>query len=122
MSYNQTRHYNNYDNDGDDRDMETENIVKHFRDCFEFIEEAKKQNGNVLVHCQAGVSRSASVVIGYLMHSRKLPYAEAFKLVKEKRGIIAPNSGFVKQLKMFEKNNFLLPGGGDQENNSHQQL
>jgi protein-tyrosine phosphatase len=59
----------------------------------------KKQNRKVLVHCAAGVSRSASFVIAYIMKSRKIGFDEAYTFVKSKRPIITPNSGFVKQLK-----------------------
>lgn len=44
---------------------------------------------NVLVHCMAGVSRSASLVIAYLMKSRNIGFNEAFGLVKSKRKIVS---------------------------------
>jgi len=53
----------------------------------------------IFVHCFAGISRSASVVIGYLMKEKKISYKKAFDFVKKKREIIKPNSNFVKQLK-----------------------
>ena len=58
----------------------------------------------VLVHCQVGMSRSATIVIGYLM--RKFPdmtLNKAFRFVKSKRPIVNPNEGFIKQLKSFER-------------------
>lgn len=64
-----------------------------------FINAAKAQNGTVLVHCNAGVSRSASVVIGYLIMVGGFSYGEAYDLVKSKRSCIRPNDGFLKQLK-----------------------
>ncbi|KAH8274946.1 hypothetical protein KR018_001788 [Drosophila ironensis] len=65
----------------------------------EFIEEAQRSRGCVLVHCNAGVSRSASVVIGYLMQRRDMCYEEAYNLVKSWRPCIQPNAGFTQQLK-----------------------
>ena len=50
-------------------------------------------------HCAAGVSRSASILIAYLMREKKMKYQEAHDFVKSKRSIIIPNSGFVQQLK-----------------------
>jgi len=45
-----------------------------------------------------GVSRSASVLIAFLMKEYKLRYKEAFELVNKKRKFIAPNEGFLQQL------------------------
>jgi protein-tyrosine phosphatase len=75
-------------------------IIVHFKDCIQFIEEA---NGNVYVHCMAGISRSVTIVIAYLMWKNKLPYKDAYWFVKNKRKFISPNEGFVKQLKKFEE-------------------
>ena len=41
-----------------------------------------------------GISRSSTIVIAYLMFSKKLTYRSAYNLVKEKRHIILPNTGF----------------------------
>lgn len=66
---------------------------------FEFIENSLKIGGRVLVHCNQGVSRSSSVVIGYLMKKLRYNFSEAYGLVKSKRECIQPNAGFMKQLK-----------------------
>ncbi|KRK00646.1 dual specificity protein phosphatase 19 [Drosophila yakuba] len=65
----------------------------------EFIEEAHRSQGCVLVHCNAGVSRSPSVVIGYLMKRRDMCFEDAYNLVKSWRPCIQPNAGFIQQLK-----------------------
>ena len=57
---------------------------------------------NILVHCAAGASRSASFTIAYLMRKNKMDRDDAFKFVKERRKIIRPNSYFMKQLKDYE--------------------
>lgn len=44
----------------------------------------------------AGVSRSATIVIAYLMKKRKLSYDDAFKFVKTRRVIVWPNDGFIE--------------------------
>ncbi|RWS28659.1 dual specificity protein phosphatase 19-like protein [Leptotrombidium deliense] len=69
--------------------------------CIEFIDDCRKASGVCLVHCNAGVSRSASVVIAYLIHTRSITYEEAFDIVKRARPCINPNSGFVNQLKLW---------------------
>jgi Icc-related predicted phosphoesterase len=59
--------------------------------------------GNVLVHCEQGMSRSATIVIAYLMYSMDITYQQAHLLVKRARPFICPNDGFVEQLQIFEK-------------------
>ena len=61
-------------------------------------------NGKVLIHCQAGISRSPTIVIAYLMKVNKLTMNNAYNEVKDKRCIIGPNIIFLSQLYDFEKN------------------
>nr|XP_006636628.1 PREDICTED: dual specificity protein phosphatase 19 [Lepisosteus oculatus] len=77
-------------------------ITSYFQECSEFIEQVKAQNGVVLVHCNAGVSRSASIVIGYLMSTEGLRFDDAFALVKNARPAICPNLGFMEQLRNYK--------------------
>lgn len=60
------------------------------------------QDGVVLVHCNAGVSRAAAIVIGFLMNSEEIPFISAFSLVKNARPSICPNSGFMEQLRTYQ--------------------
>jgi len=60
------------------------------------------------VHCMAGVSRSPSVVIAYLMHSEKLSFDQALSLLKHARPVVEPNCAFIYQLQLFEKMQFVL--------------
>lgn len=78
-----------------------ENIAQHFNASFEFIESARIQGG-ALVHCNAGVSRSASIVIAYLMRKHELSYQQAFDFVRAKRACADPRPLFVDQLKAYE--------------------
>ncbi|XP_043942245.1 dual specificity protein phosphatase 14-like [Protopterus annectens] len=70
------------------------------------INQMEKNNGRTLVHCVAGVSRSASLVIAYLMKYHKLSLVEAHDWVKARRPIIRPNSGFWQQLIDYERKLF----------------
>ena len=59
-----------------------------------------------LIHCSAGVSRSATFVIAFLMIKRKMNLKEAYDLVKSKRSQISPNKGFMIQLNNLEASLF----------------
>lgn len=56
----------------------------------------------ILVHCHAGISRSASVVIYYLMRSKNISFGDALNFLREKRPIVNPNEGYTKQLLQIE--------------------
>ncbi|XP_054758920.2 dual specificity protein phosphatase 10-like [Lytechinus pictus] len=85
------------------RDNGLINLRVHFQAALEFIEEARRRNARVLVHCHAGISRSSTVVIAYVMKHMNQPMTQAYQFVKSKRPIIAPNLGFVGQLMEFEQ-------------------
>ena len=82
-------------------DIPETNIISYFPQCFEVLDDAVKSDGCVLVHCKAGVSRAAAVVIGYLIRQNDMDYQQAFDFVKSKRPSIKPNPGFVAQLKEY---------------------
>lgn len=75
-------------------------ISDHFDETYQFIKESLKEH-NVLVHCQVGASRSASILIAFLMRELNLRYQDAFNFVKKQRKIIEPNEGFVEELLQF---------------------
>ncbi|XP_053320575.1 dual specificity protein phosphatase 26 [Spea bombifrons] len=70
----------------------------HFYPAAEFIHKALRQKrGKILVHCAVGVSRSATLVLAYLMIHHNMTLVDAITTVKDRRGII-PNRGFLRQL------------------------
>ncbi|KZT12306.1 DSPc-domain-containing protein [Laetiporus sulphureus 93-53] len=68
-----------------------------------WIDDRLRRGVNVLVHCQQGVSRSAAIVIAYLIYTQNMTYDSAFNFVKRRRACIKPNSGFVKALQEWEQ-------------------
>ncbi|NXM23986.1 DS13B phosphatase, partial [Oxyruncus cristatus] len=70
----------------------------HFYPVAHYIREAlNSPRGKVLVHCAMGVSRSATLVLAFLMICEDMSLADAIRTVRSHRGI-CPNSGFLKQL------------------------
>ncbi|UYV66581.1 DUSP3 [Cordylochernes scorpioides] len=72
-------------------------LDNYFDKAANFIQKALESGGKVLVHCRAGISRSATLVIAFLMIKKGLSVQEALKTVRAKRAII-PNDGFLRQL------------------------
>ena len=92
----------------DDTTMEADKMPDHFEKAAKFIDDAlindnKEKKNRVFIHCMAGVSRSASVVISYLMKSRNYTLCDGYIHVKKCRSRIMPNQGFLKRLIEFEK-------------------
>ncbi|XP_005734244.1 dual specificity protein phosphatase 16 [Pundamilia nyererei] len=87
-----------------------EKILPWLDRSVEFIEKAKASNARVLVHCLAGISRSATIAIAYIMKRMDMSLDEAYRFVKEKRPTISPNFNFLGQLLDFEKKIKSPPG------------
>jgi len=66
--------------------------------CFSAIDDAMSKSKAVLVHCDAGASRSASVVCAWLMRKYHIDFNEALRRLREKRPCVDPNAGFQRQL------------------------
>ncbi|KAM3236684.1 hypothetical protein P3L10_016721 [Capsicum annuum] len=80
------------------RDSSSEHITSILYDVFDYFEDVREQHGRVFVHCYQGVSRSTSLVIGYLMWREGQSFDDAFEYVKAARGIADPNIGFACQM------------------------
>lgn len=78
-------------------------IYPHFRPCYDFISECLSASNRVLVHCMQGVSRSATIVIAFLMIRYRLTVEQADFIVKARRNVISPNAGFYKALAKLEE-------------------
>lgn len=82
-------------------DDESSDLSPYFEKVVEFIE-AGKRAGGVLVHCCAGQSRSAALIMAYLISSQKMSTIEAWNVVKNVRPSARPNQGFLRQLAIWE--------------------
>lgn len=71
--------------------------------CILFSDEARDLKQGVLVHCLAGVSRSVTITVAYLMQTKKLTLNEAYDYVKTCKPNISPNFNFMGQLLEFQR-------------------
>lgn len=83
------------------QDVASARLDRHFEACSSFISEGLAE-GAVLVHCQAGQSRSPTVVIAHLMREKRWTAASALRFVQKKRASVHPNPGFMDQLRALE--------------------
>jgi protein-tyrosine phosphatase len=83
----------------DDYDQQ---IDKYFEESIKFINNCRKNNGRILIHCYAGISRSATITIAYIMKMNKYKFIDTYKYVKKQRSIVEPNLDFKKSLKKWE--------------------
>lgn len=58
-------------------------------------------DSKILIYCNSGISRSASILIGYLIKQFNWSYETAFSFVKSKYSKAHPNSNFINQLKLI---------------------
>ncbi|CAG9310082.1 unnamed protein product [Blepharisma stoltei] len=78
-------------------------ILNYFDEATEFIEEAINSGGRVMVHCAQGISRSASIVIAYIMKQRCWNFRKAKLFVQYLHPPTKPNRGFAKQLEIYSR-------------------
>lgn len=89
-------------------DLPREDLLTYFEETYEFIKHAQEDGGKTLIHCYFGVSRSATIVIAFVMKKYGMSYSEAFDLVKSKRRFVGPNLGFIAQLKLYQDMGFSI--------------
>jgi len=80
-----------------------QNLSQFFPEAIQFIDEARTQGCGVLVHCLAGISRSVTLTVAYLMQTRKWSLNCAYDFVKLRKSDVSPNFNFMGQLLDFEK-------------------
>lgn len=116
-------------------DTATEDLIPHFQTVAKFLKRVEVLRGRALVHCisgesvrslarslgvvlrcgkegadpgSQGVSRSAALLIAYLMIDKRMRLLDAYNLVRRKRRSVQPNQGFRLQLAKYEVRSRLL--------------
>ena len=87
-------------------DTPDEDILRHIPQALSFISRSLKQ-GKILVHCASGMSRSASIVIAYIMIKNGYQFDTAKAFVKSKRSCILPNPGFQQQIASIKYDEYI---------------
>jgi protein-tyrosine phosphatase len=92
----------------DDETQELSEKLRLYRDKplieigYRFIDDALRNGGCVLVHCMAGISRSSSVLIYYMMKKNNDEFREALQRLRRNRKIVCPNNSFWLQLSQYQ--------------------
>jgi len=90
-------------------DMKESDIGKYFDSTYNFIQKHISKNENVLIHCAAGISRSATIILNFILRDMFRKYnlkhekpeeilIYSLDIARTKRPIINPNPGFINQL------------------------
>lgn len=86
-------------------DNPDQDLSQFFSVCNDFIHGARlRKDCNVLIHCLAGMSRSVTICVAYIMSTSNLNWRDALRVVRVGRKIANPNAGFQIQLQEFENN------------------
>ncbi|XP_062918444.1 dual specificity protein phosphatase 8-like isoform X1 [Mobula hypostoma] len=107
-------------------DSYCDSLLPWLNKSVEFIDTVRSMQCRVLVHCLAGISRSAAIAIAYVMRTMDLSLDDAYRYVKDRRPTISPNFNFLGQLVEYEKaiqiqgsayvdNGVLLPGDASRD-------
>ncbi|XP_034532912.1 dual specificity protein phosphatase 22-B-like [Notolabrus celidotus] len=83
-------------------DHSKQNLIQFFRDSIMFIHESRLKGEGCLVHCVAGVSRSVTLVVAYIMTLTGRGWVDSLAAVRAARPCAGPNLGFLRQLEEFE--------------------
>lgn len=89
-------------------DLETQDMFASnaLANSLQYISGSVETGGRVLVHCEAGISRSVFVIAAYLMKKFRWSSKEAVQYIQRIRPMAQPNDGFLQQLQIFNDANF----------------
>uniref|UniRef100_A0A7S4PBD8 Protein-tyrosine-phosphatase n=1 Tax=Paramoeba aestuarina TaxID=180227 RepID=A0A7S4PBD8_9EUKA len=83
-------------------DSTTTNLYPYLERTTRFIHSARMGGGNVYVHCSAGISRSSTVTLSYMMTVYDLPFLELLGHLRRMRSCVHPNTSFQEQLRQWQ--------------------
>ncbi|CAD8059091.1 unnamed protein product [Paramecium primaurelia] len=83
-------------------DCEDFPLYKYFDQATKFIDNHSLKT-NILIHCYAGISRSAAICAAYMMQKYKWNLNQTLRHIQQRRRFINPNPGFIKQLQDYEQ-------------------
>jgi len=89
-------------------DSKNHSITPYIPEVMERIKEAKSEQHSLLIHCNMGMSRSASFVLAWLMYEKHMDNQSAdlnteLSWLKLERSLVSPNERFLSELKTFEE-------------------
>ena len=79
-------------------DSESQKLDKYLDKTNAFIKEGSENGNKILIHCGAGVSRSSTICLMYMIIEKKYKFSDAYTLIKQKRKCVMPNMTFRKLL------------------------
>ena len=88
-------------------DHDNSNVLIYMDQVGDFIHSYISKGDNVFVHCQAGMNRSPTFVIGYLIKHKNNTFQSAYDIVKKKRPIIRIRESYITQLETYQINNII---------------
>eukprot|EP01006_Ploeotia_vitrea_P012309 TRINITY_DN32680_c0_g1_i1.p1 TRINITY_DN32680_c0_g1~~TRINITY_DN32680_c0_g1_i1.p1 ORF type:complete len:210 (-),score=19.86 TRINITY_DN32680_c0_g1_i1:103-732(-) len=83
-------------------DVASSDLLPLLSEALPFIHQGIENKQTTFVHCQVGKSRSAFFVLAYLMKYHNMRLSTALAFVREKRPVVNPNPGFMKQLQQLD--------------------
>ena len=89
-------------------DSPDQNLEQYFDKAFEFLDRIERENKTCIIHCHAGINRSATIALAYYMKKMNIKLFDAYEYFLLLRPGIIYNIGFRKQLINFASNNNLL--------------
>jgi len=84
----------------DDGNSEVAKLLQE-KGLWNFILDSQKRKKKLLIHCQMGMNRSPTIVMGFLMKYDNITFYKAWRLVKQKRVIVQPHVNYIKQLRAW---------------------
>ncbi|CAD5123821.1 unnamed protein product [Dimorphilus gyrociliatus] len=73
-------------------------MTQHISEACQFIDDCRKSNGKILIHCVMGINRSGFITAAYIMTQRNWGVIETVEFIRSKRSLVLTNERFLTQL------------------------